>query len=179
MSVMIDLETWGTSPGSAIRSIGAVIFSERSQEEYEIGEDPASTFYRNVDDSTSLGVRSPSTVQWWSQQSDDAIRAFEAPKPIPEREALESLASFACGHGCVWANDPDFDCVILKSMYDAHGIRYPFAFWSHRSVRTALSMGGIGRSRYAPLVAHHALQDAIAQARRVRAAYRKLGLNSW
>ena len=78
MSVMIDLETWGTSPGSAIRSIGAVIFSERSQEEYAVGEDPASTFYRNVDDSTSLGVRSPSPVQWWSQQSDDALRAFEA-----------------------------------------------------------------------------------------------------
>jgi hypothetical protein len=170
MAVMIDIETWGTRPGSAIRSIGAVIFGEREgvQESFDL------TFYVNV--CRSLGTRDPETVAWWSRQSDDAQRGFESPPPIPEREALEALSSFCCGRGSVWANDPDFDCVMLKSAYEAHGLKYPFAFWSHRSVRTARELGSVSRTKFVPAVQHHALDDAIAQAKSVQLVYSKLGI---
>jgi len=39
MHVMFDLETWGTTPGSALRSIGAVEFDP-------MGKDIGRTFYR-------------------------------------------------------------------------------------------------------------------------------------
>lgn len=171
MGVMIDIETWGVLPGSALRSVGAVIFDERSgvQETFSDG----ALFYANV--TKSLGRREPATIDWWARQSDCAQRAFESPEPMAERDVLEALADFACGHGNVWANDPDFDCVLLRSLYEAHGFKYPFAFWSHRSVRTACDMLEVSRTKYRPSVAHHALHDAVAQAQRVQFAYSKLG----
>jgi hypothetical protein len=174
MGLMVDIETWGTRPGAAIRSIGAVVFNERSGVVDAFGEDQC--FYRNVRD--SVGTKCRHTVAWWSGQSDEAQRSFETPAPIREYDALVELADFCCGRGNVWANDPDFDCVILRAAYEAHGLDYPFAFWGHRSVRTALELGGVSRTRFTPKVAHNALYDAMAQAQSIQHVYSKLGLSN-
>lgn len=59
-AVMLDLETWGTAPGSALRSIGACTFIPAT------GETPQ-TFYRNITrascEAVGLAV-DPETVKW-------------------------------------------------------------------------------------------------------------------
>ena len=45
---MLDLETWGTKPGSAIRSIGAALFT--------LDGNIGGTFYCNVDEQSCLDI---------------------------------------------------------------------------------------------------------------------------
>ena len=42
--VMLDLETWGTMPGSALRSIGAITFDPYGNDGFV-----EASFYRNID----------------------------------------------------------------------------------------------------------------------------------
>ena len=69
----------------------------------------------------------------------------------------------------VWAKGPDFDCVILASLFPA--IKWPF--WKHRDVRTVLDVAGI-RDRKFEGTAHNALDDAVNQANALREAVVKL-----
>lgn len=113
ISVMIDLETWGTTPGSDIRSIGACVFDPATghvaQPDHAYIGTPG-WFYFACDNPViaehewsnpkHLGGgtkilpeykyplhRDPRTAQWWSEQSDEAQTAFD--NPVDLREALD------------------------------------------------------------------------------------------
>ena len=71
---MLDFETWGTAPGSALRSIGAVMFDPHSD---VIGE----TFYANFDDASCIAVglvQDAQTVKWWSDPKQAGASAIFA-----------------------------------------------------------------------------------------------------
>ena len=167
--LMIDLETMDTEPSGAIVSIGACKFDMRTG-------DIVDTFYAaiSLEDAVKEGrTMSPGTVLWWMTQGDAAREALVT-DTVGMRHALTQFQLFAKGQedGIVWANDPDFDCVMLRSAMQSVGLMYPFKFWNHRSVRTAkhlshpngdfpaFSFGEDG-------VAHNALDDAIKQAAEV------------
>lgn len=65
--LMIDLETLGDSQNSAIVQIGACYFNRITG---RIGD--TLSLYIDIEDSLKYGEITPSTIQWWLQQSKKA-----------------------------------------------------------------------------------------------------------
>jgi len=153
--IMVDIETLGLEPGSAIISIGAVRFGPR-----EMGEE----FYRSISrescEDAGLDV-DEDTLEWWQEQPEEAKGVLAGGD-----ELFEVLADFAKWFGTadeVWANSPSFDCEHLEVAYDVVGIVEPWEYYQERDFRTLKSL---------PIAAeieqdgeeHHALDDAKHQA---------------
>lgn len=215
--IMLDLETWGRTPGSDIRSIGAVVFDpvagtvldNKDFREFPVWDDRFS-FYIACQNPTTpheqsyceacstewFGgdipryplTREPETVQWWSEQSDEAQTAFT--NPVDLRDACKQFTSFICNATPeapqeypdirLWANDPHFDVSILDAVYRAVGLPVPWHYRAPRSMKTIVEAAGMTRDDYKPFefgTAHNALDDAISQAMIVCEAYKRLGLS--
>lgn len=170
--VMIDLETWGKTPGSAIRSIGAVAFDPLTG---HMGAE----FYCNISTASceDYGLtRDPDTVKWWSEQSEEAQAAL-----LPDRLSLPAaLIDFfryweSVGGTEFWAYGPNFDEVVLLAAYRAAGRTEPWTYRMPRCARTVLALANVAANRDVG-VHHNALWDAKNQAVAVHEAYVKLGL---
>lgn len=164
--VMIDLETWGTAPGSALRSIGACVFDPNTG---AIG----GTFYTNITRASCEALHltvDRKTEEWWSQQSAEARAALE-PDQQPLFKALVDFEKWFgdVGGEFVWGHGASFDPVLLEAAYAAVSMDAPWKFWNIRCCRTVLTLGN-RRVVFARGVAHNALDDAIAQAEAVSAA---------
>lgn len=160
--VMLDLETMGTTPGSAIVAIGAVRFDPETG---TVGGD-GREFYTAVDLASCLEAGltvDGGTVLWWLEQEDAARRAlFTAPTPL--RVALEDFAGW-CPEDCqMWGNGAAFDNVILAAAYKALDRRQPWAFWNDRCYRTMKALSSVASPKFAG-TRHNALDDAKHQAR--------------
>lgn len=176
MDLMIDLETLDTTPTAVVLSLGAVLFDPHS-------DASGSTFYVEftnfLEQQTDAGrTISPNTVLWWMKQ-DAAARDVFATKEVSQTRCtplwgLSEFADFVKQHNVrnVWAKDPDFDVVILRSLYqtNAPGFAFPFSYNASRSVRTVESLPWAPQ-RAKKAVAHNALEDAIAQALDVQAVF--------
>lgn len=209
MDIMLDLETWGKKPGCDIRSIGACVFNPATgyvadpTSGYN-GEDYPNLFYiatHNLWKPAGLRLRGsrqypltrdPDTVQWWSEQSDEAQAAFA--NPVDLAVALRRFSNWLDHmtqhlrpidgdvrrplHKCdvvrIWSHGPAFDPPILAAAFDAVGLPVPWHYRAPRDTRTCFDMAGIDdhsawlAQHPGPLgIAHHALDDAICQARGV------------
>lgn len=177
--VMIDLETLGTGPNAAIASIGAVLFDPDAG---LIGELVTEIFYRTIDldNSNRPGNITPSTVLWWLQQGEEARK--ELVEGGPRRRLGSALFEFEewlkskgvdAYKGTFWANDPDFDLVILANAYRRYNLKAPWSFRRARSMRTMLMLNnkfdliGDYTDRGPEPVHHDSLDDAIYQAKGV------------
>lgn len=192
--IMIDCETLGTTPGSAILSIGAVRFDPHAPDDPRQGLDPgflgqpyptASTFYARIDRAScaALGLtEDKDTLAWWARQTPEARHeAFDA---FPRRhipEVLGELAEWITFHPhpfvrdtYVWSHGASFDIVLLEAAYRRMGYVAPWRFWNIRDTRTLYDLADIRPERDAR-THHHALHDAAAQAEAVVRAYVKLG----
>ena len=157
MNIMIDLETLGTKPNSAILSVGAVAFDKEGIHDQ---------YYANVDLEDSLKKNydvDASTVYWWLKQSAEAGCIISSNlKPV--RAVLIDLQFFFKKHAPkeVWANSPSFDLVMLKNAFNKENLDILWNFWDERDYRTFLNL--TKQERVHPAVVHNALEDAIAQA---------------
>lgn len=137
--IMIDLETMGTTPDSAIATIGMAQFDVKTG----IVEN---TLYRVIDLNTSVpyGFKiQPSTLYWWLEQSEEARNALVQDH---NRESIEqamlSVESFikGCGnpgHIRLWGNGPTFDNTMIRYTFETvMGKGFPIPFWNDRCVRT-------------------------------------------
>ena len=177
--LMVDIETMATTSDAAILSIGACAFDIRSHDE------PSDTFDITIslESNEAEGRRfSAGTIGWWLRQSDAARQAlFE--KPTNLRNALKQFRMWCDSvkpkvtH--VWANDPDFDVVILKDAFEQTRELWPFGFWCNRSVRTIGELAYPDKDDRKHMmqafrsegVHHRAVDDAIAQAKFVQHCY--------
>lgn len=167
--LMADLETLGTKPGCVIVSIGAVRF-DRDGDGW--ATDTAHEFYARVsiEDCLRCGLSaSGSTIEWWMQ------RAAKWPPPtdaLPLSVALLCFSKFIelGAPPRIWAHGATFDPPILVSAYDAVSLPVPWSYRQVRDTRTLFDEAGLDYRTEA----HHALDDARAQARAVQAARRKL-----
>lgn len=192
--VMLDLETFATSPDAAIISIGACLF-DPDQNYVPTGHDDTSEpgsqkFYQVIDlagsGDTVRGTIDPATVLWWLQQSDEARASLFAPAKPTETlgAALLYFTKWLESHGLtpankrswsLWANDPDFDVSILTSAYRRYGIPFPLSYGASRSMRTVCRQAKKydllpNRNIVDPNTnKHDALADALYQARVVTA----------
>jgi hypothetical protein len=158
--VMLDLETYGTKPGSIILSIGAVTFDMNGlyEEFYEVIDLKASKAWGFTEDFN--------TVKWWSKQSQAARKAvFEAETTVLPNSATHSFAAWVkqVGGISIWGNGADFDLPLLQAYFDKTGTLWPVAFYNHRCFRTLKTMcppQEIAKNEEA----HNALADAKWQA---------------
>ena len=170
--LMLDVETLGTSPGCAIVSIGAVLF-DREGEGWP--QDPCHEFYARIrlDTCERVGLRfEAATIEWWMERADkwpgDKLHTSL-------QSALMTLAFFVERANPpvqrIWAHGASFDPPILAAAYRAVGEAIPWGPTLIRDTRTLFEMVGMPVSLADP--AHHALEDARAQARAVQKAMKR------
>jgi len=167
--VMIDIETMGTTPGSAILSISAVMFGPSG-----LGE----TFYAPIAlaSCTAAGLTiDPYTVAWWMKQSDAARAAAFRDDAEPLAAVLQQ---FTCWLELVdaekpWCQGANFDAPLLDAAYRACGMASPWKFWNVRDTRTLYELADVKVDR-ARGVHHNALDDARAQAEAAVVALQRL-----
>lgn len=177
--LMLDIETLDIRPSAVVLSIGAVMFDRYSDAQ-------GATFYveltGDLQKQINLGrTISADTLTWWMCQSPEARNVFDHPDENTPRygpQAATELFSQFCGQHRpqnIWAKDPDFDVVILRSLYESvgRGYNFPFHYGAGRAVRTVLDMPFVPRQPKTP-VAHNALADAVAQAKAVQGVFAAL-----
>jgi 3'-5' exoribonuclease-like protein len=175
LHVMIDLETWGTMPGSALRSIGAVTFSPYG----ELHEEKS--FYSNID-RTSCEVAglivNPDTQNWWREQSLEAqMRLTEDCREL--RDVVHDFAKWwaLIGGTYVWSNGANFDEVLWRFAAERvdHGV--PWKYYNVRDTRTCWHLARLNHKAVKfEGVQHDAIADARHQAKCVTQAYSMLGI---
>lgn len=178
--IMLDLETMGNNFNAAIIAIGAVAFKK----DFTVQD----LFYVRVDLQSSIdsgGVMDGSTVMWWLQQNVSARRALTK-KSTPEdpvytiKNALDRFVFWLAANGGVeelWGNGATADNVWLKNAFLRLNMTPPWSYKADRCFRTVknLAPSVVGPD---PTIRHHALDDAVAQVRHLKALYSALGLNS-
>ena len=175
LDVMLDLETMGNGPESAIVAIGAVEFDVKTR---ELGRQ----FYSVIDLESAVkfgGVMDPSTVLWWLKQSEDARKLF-ADKGHHVDASLMIFSNWLsrCGETDdlkIWGNGAAFDNVILSSAYKRAGIQQPWQFRNDRCYRTI--KGLYKEIKMGPRcgVHHNALDDAVSQALHLIEIFKAMG----
>lgn len=157
---MVDLETLGTLPTSAIVAIGAVAFTNTGQ---VLGD-----FERVVDIQSSIDAGcsvTGDTIKWWLNQSNEARAMFQMPS-VDLLTALidfkDWLALYNLDTIKVWGNGASFDNAILAHAYHTQGSPLPWKFWNDRCFRTlAAQSPHIKIQRVG--VYHNTLDDAKTQ----------------
>ena len=156
-NVMLDLETMGTTSGSAIISIGAVEFDNNG-----IGRE----FYEkiNLADAVNEGLTlDANTVLWWMRQSDEARKEFESgTKGL--RAVLSMFAAWLDREALLWGNGSDFDNVLLTAAYNVCKINRPWNFRNNCCYRTIRKLYPDVVAKDTGGVKHNALEDARYQA---------------
>jgi len=164
-SVMLDLETMGNGNSAAIVSIGAFKFDLHNPQAFEDIED-AQKFYVNVSLKSCVvaGLKmDPDTVMWWMGQ-DAMARSKLTASPMELQAALQHFAAFMNGGYMLWGNGATFDNVILRSAYDALGMKTPWHYTKDCCYRTYKNIHGKQVAFTRQGTHHNALDDAITQA---------------
>jgi len=179
--VMVDIETMGRGPTSAIVAIGACFFDPASG---EIGQTFECTI--NLKSSELYGDMDPDTVLWWLDQCHEARQELVTAK-MSLFEGLRRFWHFVTSNADiykvqVWANAPSFDLMILKhaitTCLEESGA--PWQFYNEKCCRTITylceSLTGVNfkEQRKFEGEAHTALADALHQAGYVSDAYMAL-----
>jgi hypothetical protein len=173
--VMFDLETMSLRPNAAILSIGAV---EMDLVNLRLGKQ----FYSTVDLESCLAVglhKDEATAQWWAEQSPAARDALEH-GATPLKESLSALSEWLAIYiepdirqRRVWSCGASFDIVILESAYTACEKEIPWKFNNHMCYRTKKNEHKLTvPNAWVPVLKHHALEDAVAQALHLLDIYR-------
>ena len=170
-NVMVDLETLGVTADAVIMSIGAVRFDLNG------GIDEKEAFYASVsiDSNVVLGRRvAESTLNWWMTQAPEpAKRVFTEPKQTLE-SALQDFAEwFGDEDTLIWSNGASFDIPMMEHAYMQLQMESPWKFYNSRCMRTYKTLPGAERASK-PKTEHHALLDAIDQAKYVQAVHREV-----
>jgi hypothetical protein len=166
---MLDIETFGTRPGSIIRSIGAAVF--------DLTGPVGKTFYVNVEPKSCLAaglVIDPATEKGWAEQSAAAQKALLV-HPLALKNALEAFSAWfrAQSAPIVWSQGANFDPPLLEAAYTAVGMSAPWKFYNVRDTRTVYHVFGFDTRDLVGVRTHHnALDDAIHQVALVAAALR-------
>lgn len=176
---MVDIETWGTSAGSDIRSIGAVVFDP-------IKKTTSGQFYINLKGGEDFGlIKNSSTVKWWAEQSQEAQKVLLKDQ-VDFKKGLEVFSEWWLlnqegkptreKYATFWANGSHFDYVLLNAAFEAAGVKVPWIYRAPRDCKTIWDAAGDVEIPFSG-VEHNALDDAYNQALCVIKAYNQLGIN--
>lgn len=160
----LDIESMGTTPGSAIVGIGAAFF-DVTDGSIDSG------FYRAVHlgDCQRHGLTiDASTVMWWLGQPDEVRNAIRF-SAYPLADALNDLRAYIEKHSAVenvrpWMRGPSFDASLLRVAYSAAGQVMPWRYWNERCHRTLTARNPSVEEPKREGAHHNAQDDAVHQA---------------
>lgn len=164
-NVMLDIETYGLTPGSVIKSIGAVKFGMFAESGHGKILD---RFYRRVDAQSCVRwglTLDASTVEWWLSQSEEARKEMTLPGENIRDVIVDFETWVGEGEVNVWGNGAAYDNVLVAAAASAVG--RPVA-WAHkyslcyRTVKNANKDLPIDAFRVR--THHNAMDDAESQA---------------
>jgi hypothetical protein len=147
-SVMIDLETLGTSSNAVVLSFGGVIFNSETGE--TISE---KTVIFCLEDSLSKGLEiDASTLRWWLTQNNEVLKnQLDLEKSVTLKDGIKEIADWLGGEMAfnteVWANSPSFDLIKFQNVCKVADMENPFGdFRKWRDVRTMIEAAENGRA---------------------------------
>ena len=155
---MVELETVSLENNAAILSIGAVVFDERGVRD---------TFYSKVDlnSCVALGLHvSDSTMEWWSKQDQIARQEAFSGKETIQFALQEFTEWLGDTEVVIYGNGATADNIWLANAYVAANQPVPWKYYNSLCYRTLVKLLP-PNIWHAPGIAHHALEDAISQAR--------------
>lgn len=168
--LMVDIETLSTANDAAVLSVGVAVFNDTQI---------LDTNGWAIDLKQMTGEVDFGTLQWWMKQ-DEQAREFSFKGTHAPLFVAQQLNPYLVNAEEVWANDPDFDLVILESWWQRTNQqgRFPVSHRKHRSVRTIKMLG----ERYyvdtsdawTGLTAHNPIEDSVGQARLVMKILNKI-----
>ncbi|HFQ5182576.1 TPA: 3'-5' exonuclease [Vibrio vulnificus] len=178
---VVDIETASKRPDAAILSVGCVVVDVFKGKEVD-------RFYSRCDiDSQPERDQDAGTLKLWDGVRKDHPEAYdEAFCTDLERESLTNALvgldgflarNFGEDKYQVMGNGPEFDNVILADAYDEMCLRQPWHYGGNQSLRTVVLMGrlllGIDPKYDLEFegVRHHALYDALHEARYLLAVF--------
>lgn len=189
MHVMIDLETIGARPDSAILQVAAVAFEPRSGG--RVHDTKAFNEYVDMDSCLSIGMAAEhSTLCFWLRQNYDArTRLAEGleTRAMPVHQVLTALEMWpqAAGLGSgwavfdgVWAKPISFDLAILATAFRKCGMPAPWHYRSQLDLRTfyrSLMMEEPSMARHG--TGHDALDDCLYQITQLQTAMDQRGVS--
>lgn len=142
---MIDIETLGLEPDSAIMAISYVIFDKEC-----LDFSKSIKYFRTInliiDDQVSKYERTTSekTIQFWNKPELSCVKKVLEKNQVDLKTGLLTMSEelFNIRINEFWANSPDFDLGILESAFKSAGIkeRIPWVFHKKRDVRTIFRM---------------------------------------
>jgi DNA polymerase III epsilon subunit-like protein len=164
-AVMLDLETLGTTAGSAILAIGAVRFNEGGL---------LDDFYVTIDleSCEAAGLRIDARTLLWGLAPSEEPRPGSFPGGGALADALVLFARWvaevpvADDQGpMIWCKGASFDFPILTEAYERCSLGCPWVYWRERCLRSELRGCGESTPKMDYLqVEHTALLDARFQA---------------
>ena len=173
--VMIDIETLSTQNNALILTVGAIKFSRAKDIE---PLEKTDNFYRRIDITSCKKLNMDidnNTVQWWNKQTKEArYEAIENKDRQDIKDVLLELTNFIKNSKYIWANSPNFDCVILENAYRCCELEIPWKFWNLRDCRTIYDLGNTSLKSITAETKHNSLEDCYNQIFCLNKAYKKL-----
>lgn len=164
---VLDLETMGTVPGSAICSIGLALVVDGHLDE---------SFHWAVNWRDQGRIIMPDTAAWWTTQPE-AVRASELRGTQPLALALGMLAGTLSRYNVVgiWGNGAAFDNAII---HDATHQLDCSRLWPYKLDMCLRTLRALAPDVAVDMIGapHCAEDDAIHQAELLIAIHKKLGL---
>lgn len=182
MHLMLDIETLGTDSRAVVLSLGSTVIGPGYPSYYMTFANAHDMSVVDQQIEVYARTMTGSTIAWWinqtSKEAKDAVfhSAEVRHKPLYEGmlEWLEWVNNQLEARNetfndlVIWGNSAAFDCSITKSLLEDIGIEAPWKFWNEKCYRTLKGFfSGIERPR--PEVPHHAMHDALAQAKHLEA----------
>lgn len=169
---MIDIEGLDVNPTATILTIGAQLFDPFGEGIYD---SPGSTFYSRISmESQPNRTIDDGTLNWWSQQSDEAKEeAFGEDNRIDLKDALIEITRMVRRSSLVFANGTTYDITILEHAYKERGMGQP---WKYSSVRDARTIYSLYPDLKMPPTSHNALDDCFRQIALLQVTLQKLGI---
>lgn len=162
--LMLDFETLGQTPDTAVLSLGAVLFNQDGILDCQDWVFDLTEQLRSKRSVTS------STIVWWLQQGAKAqeIFALSNSKGKGMREFTPEFLKFSSTKDLrVWGNGATFDVSIIEHLLSQMKVENPWMFWNVRCYRTIKAMFEIEKGKPFVGTKHNALDDAKYQAERM------------
>lgn len=161
---MLDLETMGVAPDSAIISIGLVVMDMDM-----LAIRDSARWNVDLKSCVRYGLKmDPNTVMWWMGQSDEARGALHDPPPEDLEDVLADIISrfYDDDSYPTWGNGAAFDLPIFRNAFDAVGLPNPVIYHHERCYRTMKALfPEIKPPERDEKGKHNAVEDALHQAR--------------
>ena len=162
---MIDIETMSCSSNASIITIAAVKFNRNDNIKPLVD---MKTFYVKITHESCKKLKlhfDKETEKWWKTQTKETQKEiFDEEGRIDLQIALIQLSDFIGESSHIWANSPNFDCVILENAYNKCKIKIPWVYYKLRDTRTIYDIASINLKCFSSSnQKHNALHDCYSQ----------------